>query len=79
MDHLTTAEAAQLATTWRRLVSAGAAAVQPATIRQWRTRGHLAPCGLDDRGHPLYNRTDLARAELATRARALRLVDTATP
>lgn len=79
MEHLTTAEAAQLATTWRRLVSAGAAAVQPATIRQWRTRGHLAPCGLDERGHPLYARSALARAELATRARALRLVDTGQP
>lgn len=76
MDHLTTTEAALLATTWRRLVSAGAAAVKPATIRQWRTRGHLAPCGLDNHGHPLYARSDLARAERATRDRALRLVDT---
>ncbi|MFH9011217.1 MerR family transcriptional regulator [Streptomyces sp. NPDC017943] len=76
MTHLTTTEAAQLATTWRRLVSAGAAAVTPTTIRSWAHRGHLTPRGLDERGHPLYNRSDLARAERATRDRALRLVDT---
>lgn len=74
----TTAEAAQHATTWRRLLSAGAAAVTPATIRQWASRGHLTPCGLDDRGHPLYAHADLARAERATRARALRLVGIST-
>lgn len=70
----TTAEAAAQATTWRRLLSSGAAEVTPATIRKWRSRGHLAPCGLDERGHPLYAHTDLARAERATRGRALRLV-----
>lgn len=79
MDHLTTAEAAQLATTWRRLVSAGAAAVKPATIRQWASRGHLIPTGLDDQGRPLYALTDLAHAERATRARALRLVGLSVP
>jgi DNA-binding transcriptional MerR regulator len=76
MDHLTTTQAAALATTWRRLVSAGAAAVTTATIRSWAHRGHLTACGLDERGHPLYDRSALARAERATRARALRLVDT---
>ncbi|MFE5159657.1 MerR family transcriptional regulator [Streptomyces sp. NPDC056697] len=70
----TTAEAADQATAWRRIVSAGAAAVTPATIRQWRRRGHLAPSGLDHRGHPLYSHPDLARAERRTRDRALRLV-----
>ncbi|MFF8034902.1 MerR family transcriptional regulator [Streptomyces sp. NPDC016626] len=79
MTYLTTAEAAELATTWRRLVSAGAAAVQPATIRQWASRGHLAPRGLDQHGRPLYERSDLARAERATRDRALRLVGTGDP
>lgn len=74
----TAPEAAQLATTWRRLVSAGAAAVTPATIRQWATRGHLAPCGIDDHGRRLYALPDLARAERATRARALRLVGIGT-
>jgi DNA-binding transcriptional MerR regulator len=70
----TTAEAAEQATQWRRLLSAGAAAVTPATIRKWRSRGHLQPCGLDNHGHPLYAHADVARAELATRGRALRLV-----
>lgn len=70
----TTAEAAAQATQWRRLLSAGAAAVTPATIRKWRSRGHLKPCGLDHLGYPLYAHVDLARAERATRSRALRLV-----
>lgn len=79
MQHLTTGEASKLATKWRRTVSAGAAEVTPATIRQWASRGHLPPVGLDDRGHPLYALADLARAEHATRARALRLVRIGTP
>ncbi|MEV8395935.1 MULTISPECIES: MerR family transcriptional regulator [unclassified Streptomyces] len=70
----TTTEAAAQATQWRRLLSAGAATVTPDAIRQWRRRGHLVPTGLDDRGHPTYQHEDLARAERATRARALRLV-----
>lgn len=70
----TTAEAAAQATKWRRLLSAGAAEVTPATVRKWRSRGHLKPCGLDERGHPLYSHTALAQAERATRDRALRLV-----
>ncbi|MGW4108547.1 MerR family transcriptional regulator [Streptomyces sp. NPDC004976] len=79
MHHLTTGEASELATRWRRTVSAGAAEVSPATIRQWASRGHLEPVGLDDRGHPLYALADLARAEHATRARALRLVGIPAP
>ncbi|MGW2511284.1 MerR family transcriptional regulator [Streptomyces scopuliridis] len=70
----TTAEAAAQATHWRRLLSAGAATVTSDAIRQWRRRGHLAPTGLDDRGHPTYQHEDLARAERTTRGRALRLV-----
>ncbi|MFF6836017.1 MerR family transcriptional regulator [Streptomyces sp. NPDC012438] len=70
----TTAEAAAVATRWRRLLSAGAAEVTPATVRYWVTRGHLAPTGVDDRRRPLYASADVARAELATRRRALRLV-----
>jgi DNA-binding transcriptional MerR regulator len=70
----TTAQAAEQATQWRRLLSAGAAEVTPITIRSWAFRGHLQPCGLDEHGHPLYSDTGLARAELATRSRALRLV-----
>ncbi|MEU1474533.1 MerR family transcriptional regulator [Streptomyces sp. NPDC005760] len=72
----TTPEAAQLATQWRRALSGGAAAVKPATIRQWACRGHLAPCGLDERGRALYALPDLALAEKKTRARALVLAST---
>ena len=70
----TATEAASHATRWRRLMSAGAAAVTAATVRSWASRGHLAPAGLDDSGRPLYAHADVARAEQATRARALRLV-----
>ncbi|MBB4987479.1 MerR family transcriptional regulator [Streptomyces nymphaeiformis] len=70
----TATEAAKAATTWRRRLSAGTATVTPATVRSWVTRGHLAPAGLDHRGRPLYTSADLARAEVATRGRALRLV-----
>lgn len=52
---LTTAEAAEFA------------GVKPATIRKWVERGHLAPCGRDRRGWPLYAALDVARAEAATR------------
>lgn len=79
MDHLTTAQAAELATVWRRTLTAGAAAVTPTTIRSWASRGHLTPAGLDDRGRPLYDRSAVARAERATRDRALRLVGIGTP
>ncbi|XUL91012.1 MerR family transcriptional regulator [Streptomyces galilaeus] len=74
-----TAQAAAQATEWRQLLSASAANVTPATIRKWSSRGHLARSGLDDHGHPLYALADIARAEKATRARALRLVDIGTP
>jgi hypothetical protein len=61
---LTAAQAAEHATRARRLLSAGAAAIARSTIRDWVRRGHLEPAGL----------ADDARAERATRARALRLV-----
>ncbi|NUS29799.1 MAG: MerR family transcriptional regulator [Streptomyces sp.] len=77
-DLYTATQAAQLATTWRRLISAGAATVTAATIRSWAHRGHLPPRGIDDHGRRLYTRTDIARAEKATRARALRLVGIST-
>ncbi|MFE2556660.1 MerR family transcriptional regulator [Streptomyces sp. NPDC059352] len=70
----TATEAATQATQWRRLLSNGDAAVTSATIRSWVARGHLAPAGLDDRSRPVYAHVDVARAELATRRRALRLV-----
>ncbi|MBD3546823.1 MerR family transcriptional regulator [Streptomyces sp. JV180] len=76
---LTTAQAAAHATQARRFFSAGTAAIRPTTIRDWAARGHLERSGLTDRGHPLYDLADVARAELATRARALRLVGIPEP
>lgn len=71
-------QAADLATQWRRTVSATAAAVTRSAICNWVTRGHLQAAGLDEHGRPLYALADLARAEHATRARALRLVGIGT-
>lgn len=68
------AQAAELATRWRRMFSANAAAVTRSAICNWVTRGHLKPADLDEHGRPLYTGDDLAAAELATRPRALRLV-----
>ncbi|AGK78622.1 Putative MerR-family transcriptional regulator [Streptomyces microflavus DSM 40593] len=73
-DFLTTAQAAAHATQARRFFSAGAAEIRPTTIRDWASRGHLTRAGLTELGHPLYTHTDVARAERATRGRALRLV-----
>ncbi len=73
-DWYTAEEAADLATRWRRSLSADAAAASVRTIRSWVARGHLAPAGLDEKGRQLFRFVDLARAENATRARALRLV-----
>jgi hypothetical protein len=72
---LTVIQAADHATRARRLLSAGAAAITPDAIWQWVRRGHLKPAGIaeDGRTH-LYRLRDVAQAELATRARALRLV-----
>lgn len=72
------AQAAELATQWRRAISATAAAVTRPAICNWRRRGHLAVAGLDEQGRPLYSLADLARAEHATRNRALRLVGIST-
>uniref|UniRef100_A0AAU2A1L4 MerR family transcriptional regulator n=1 Tax=Streptomyces sp. NBC_00093 TaxID=2975649 RepID=A0AAU2A1L4_9ACTN len=68
------AQAAALATTWRRNLSANAAAVSRSAICKWVKRGHLDVAGLDEHERPLYALADLARAEQATRRRALRLV-----
>jgi hypothetical protein len=72
---LTTAQAATLANQWRDIASGGrAATVGRTAIQNWAARGHLTAAGLTAAGHPLYRLGDVARAELATRARALRLV-----
>ncbi|MFJ3085004.1 MerR family transcriptional regulator [Streptomyces sp. NPDC086838] len=71
---LTAAQAAEHADRARQTLTAGAAHIRPATIRQWARRGHLTRTGLDENGHPLYTLADVARAEVATRSRALRLV-----
>jgi hypothetical protein len=79
-DHLYNgAQAALMATRWRRMLTADAAAVSRQAICNWRTRGYLPIAGLDERGRPLYAHGDLARAELATRTRALRLVGISAP
>ncbi|WP_411090808.1 MerR family transcriptional regulator [Streptomyces sp. 049-1] len=72
-------QAAELATRWRRMLSADSARVSRPAICNWVTRGHLEPAGLDPRGRPLYALADLARAERATRPRALRLAGITTP
>ncbi|MFE6025553.1 MerR family transcriptional regulator [Streptomyces niveus] len=66
-------QAAAMATEWRRRLSADAAAVSRQAVCNWVTRGYLERSGLDERGHPLYSLANIARAELATRGRALRL------
>ncbi len=74
-DHLTAAQAAAHADRARQALSAGAARVKPATIRQWVTRGHLTATGIAADGRSrTYRLTDVARAELATRKRALQHV-----
>lgn len=78
-DLYTGTQAAELATQWRRTVSATAAAVTRSAICNWVARGHLRVAGLDEHGRPLYALADLARAEHATRARALRLVGIGAP
>lgn len=67
-------QAAEMATRWRRLLSADAAAVSRQAICNWVARGYLPVAGLNERHRPLYARLDIARAEKATRGRALRLV-----
>jgi hypothetical protein len=73
-DLYTGTQAAALATKWRRSISADAATVSRSAICKWVKRGHLQAAGLDEKNRPLYALADLARAEKATRARALRLI-----
>lgn len=71
---LTAHQAAELATRWRRALSAGCAEVTERTIRSWVARDHLKPTGLDEDGLQVFALGDVATAERTTRGRALRLV-----
>ncbi|MEU6635721.1 helix-turn-helix domain-containing protein [Streptomyces rochei] len=46
--------------------------VSVVTVYSWVRRGHLKVEGLDHRGQKLFRHLDVARAEMATRARAPR-------
>ena len=75
IEHLTTAQAAAQADRARQALSAGAAHIKPDTIYQWVRRGYLTAIGIAHDGRSrTYRLQDVARAELATRGRALRLV-----
>lgn len=41
--------------------------VKPGTIRQWRSRGYLAPQGLDERNYPLHTPEAVRAAEKLVR------------
>ncbi|WP_346731480.1 MerR family transcriptional regulator [Actinacidiphila reveromycinica] len=73
---LTAGQAVDHANRIRALCSAGNAGCTERTLRSWVARGHLPVAGLDDGGRQLFTLADVARAELATRARALRLAST---
>lgn len=76
---LTATDAAAHATRARQQLSAGAAAVTERTIRSWVHRRHLQPAGLDDDNRQLFRLADVAKAEKATRRRALRLAGIPDP
>ncbi|MDW4902889.1 helix-turn-helix domain-containing protein [Streptomyces californicus] len=44
------------------------------TVYSWIRRGHLTVTGLDHRGQQVFRHLDVARAELATRSRAQRVL-----
>jgi len=47
------------------------------TVYSWIRRGHLEVTGLDHRVQKLFRHLDVAKAELATRAKARRVLMTA--
>ncbi|MFD4523266.1 helix-turn-helix domain-containing protein [Streptomyces sp. NPDC058470] len=47
------------------------------TVYSWIRRGHLKVTGLDHRGRKLFRHLDVAQAELATRAKAGRVLTVA--
>ncbi|MFI6494750.1 MerR family transcriptional regulator [Streptomyces sp. NPDC050564] len=50
------------------------ACVTVQTVYSWERRGHLTVGGLDHRGQKLFRHLDVARAEMATRAKAQRVL-----
>ncbi|MCI3276979.1 helix-turn-helix domain-containing protein [Streptomyces cylindrosporus] len=50
------------------------AGVDVQTIYSWVRRGHLEVTGLDHRGRKLFRHLDVAKAEMATRTRAKRVL-----
>ncbi|CAM5332378.1 helix-turn-helix domain-containing protein [Streptomyces aurantiogriseus] len=48
--------------------------VSVVTVYSWARRGHLKVEGLDHRGQKLFRHLDVARAEMATRAKAKRVL-----
>ncbi|MFI6496888.1 MerR family transcriptional regulator [Nonomuraea typhae] len=60
---------------WTTAQAAQHAKVKPGTIRQWVSRGHLAKAGLDEKGHPLFDPIEVAKAEYATHKHARRDVN----
>jgi DNA-binding transcriptional MerR regulator len=71
---LTADEAAAHVNLVRCALSAGYAGCSERTIRSWVARRHLTATGRDEDGRQLFALADVAKAEAATRARALRLV-----
>ena len=51
--------------------AASVCGVDASTIRQWASRGHLTPSGLDERNRPLYRLIDVLRVARDTRQRAM--------
>jgi hypothetical protein len=49
--------------------AAALAGVNPATVRSWKSRGHLVAASYDPAGRPLFLGIDVAKAEHATRHR----------
>lgn len=70
----TAAEAAAYVNRVRAALSADAAGCGEQAIRNWVNRGHLAATGINADGLQVFTLGDVAKAELATRSRALRLV-----
>lgn len=68
---LTAAQAAEHVDRSRRAITGGRAGVSLCVIKKWVQRKHLAPAGLDEKGHQLFRLADVAKAEQATRPRAL--------